>query len=139
MPGRPLLLETEVHGQWVSSSLIIISQSVPDITLRVGSAKVVEGVTLQALQVVALGGGCLRGGGGHGLRVVESCCCGGGHVRGCCGGGGIGGGGKVVRELGTGDELRECQLSEKEKRLELLNSYSFYIVEVTQYAVNKVV
>lgn len=71
----------------------------PDVTLREGSSKVAERVTLQALKVVGLRS---RMGRSDGLRVVEAGC-GCRHVsgRGRASGSGCG---KIIRKLGPVDQ-----------------------------------
>ena len=72
---------------------------IPDVSLGKGSPKVVERVSLEALEIIRLCGGCLSG--CHGLWVVEA-----GHV----GGGGRCSRGKIEGKLGSGDKLRQGQL-----------------------------
>lgn len=73
-----------------------MSAAIPDVSLGKGSPKVVERVSLEALEIIRLGGrlgGCRR----HVLGVVEA-----GHGVGRGGGSG-GSRGKVEGKLGSGN------------------------------------
>lgn len=81
--------------------------------------EIVEGISLEPLQVSGLGRHLGGGSGAHGLRVVEaSRSCGGHVVRSCYGGGVSSGGsscGKVILKLGPRYQLWKGQLK-KTKR-----------------------